>query len=261
VAEVEELLAAAGAKQVEQQKQKHCARGQKAQAQQPGPPAEHRTLRSRGGQQAAAAELPQPPAQQQQQQQQQPGPSAERRTVRSGGGQQAAAAELPPQPPQPPPQEQQQLEDDREVVMGAADPTPKLCGAASFKKAGDKPHRFAGLATSGCVLSVCQHLVIMGVLNMTRGETYSLIFAMLVLNSIPRRRAVALYGDLMCKWGAFCKAAARSTQLVPHDTHRGIPRITPQELDAIKLMVSGVHVMTHSWPCRVGLLLAWCGGV
>jgi hypothetical protein len=214
IAEVEELLAAAGSKPVEQRKQKRSARGQQAQAQQPEPPA---------------------------------GP----RTRRGGGGQQAPAAELPPQPPQQQPQRQQQLEADMAVVMGAADPTPKLCGAASFKKAGDKPHKFAGLATSGCVLSVCQHLVITGVLNMTRGETYSLIYAMLVLNSIPRRRAVAVYGDLMCKWGTFCKAAARRTQLVPQATLLDVPRPTPQQLGGMSFMVSGVPVMTHSWPCRV----------
>jgi hypothetical protein len=43
----------------------------------------------------------------------------------------------------------------------------KTCGAAAFKKAGDRPVSFEGLSTSGCMLMGCQHMLLLGGLNTT----------------------------------------------------------------------------------------------
>jgi hypothetical protein len=125
----------------------------------------------------------------------------------------------------------------------------KTCGAAAFKKAGDRPVSFEGLSTSGCMLMGCQHMLLLGGLNTTAGERYAHVYHM-AARAVEQHSATVLYGDLMCKWGKYVQAISQQLAgqpTVPPD----VPKLAPEQVQKLQLMVSAVHVMTHSWYCRV----------
>ena len=129
----------------------------------------------------------------------------------------------------------------------------KSCGGAAFKKAGDRPVSFEGMSSTGCMLQGCQHMFLLGALNTFAGERYAYVYLLAVAKALQEHGATVLYGDLMCKWGHYMEAVAaqlRGLPSVPPD----VPVLTPEQLQQLQLMVSGVHVMTHSWWCRVSRL-------
>lgn len=125
----------------------------------------------------------------------------------------------------------------------------KTCGAASFQKAGDKPHKFQGMDTSGVIFGVCQHLVVLGAGNTTAGERYARVNAVASLIA-EQHNAVAIYGDLMCKWALWFKDIAR-LQAAAEPNNPDLPRFDVAALERVELLLSAVHAQTHSWPCRV----------
>lgn len=125
----------------------------------------------------------------------------------------------------------------------------KTCGDAHFQKAGDRPRIADGQSSTGTMLAGCHHMLLLGSLNMFEGERYAYVY-MLAAQAIEQYGVKWLYGDLMCKWGPYFQKLILHTAELP-DVPVFMPTVLSKQMEGVELLVSGVHVNTHVWWCKV----------